>query len=132
MTQSPTPTDQTQEDRAQEDRARDDEAALNAILNKADVPAPPEALKRDILAAYDNVQQQRRDGFAGIGNLFERFRIASAAALASISVLGLTAGAITANSGVALAPEDELYIYADDTFDLALLDDEELDRWAGE
>ncbi len=127
MTQSPTPTDRTPEDRAPEN-----EAVLNAMLDEAGVPEPSATLKRDLLAAYDDVQRNRRDGLAGIGNLFERFRLASAAALASVSVLGLAAGALTANSSVALAPEDELYAYAEDAFDLALLEDEELDQWARE
>jgi hypothetical protein len=122
MTQSPTPTDRTQEDGAR----------LNAMLDGAGVPEPSASLKRDILAAYDDVQQNRRSGFASLDGVFDRFRLASAAALAGVSVLGLTVGVLTANSSAALSPEDELYIYAEDAFDLALLEDEELDQWARE
>ncbi len=122
MTQSPTPTDKPQEDAA----------ALNAVLNEAGVPEPSASLKRDILAAYDGVQQNRRTGFARVSGLFDRFQVASAAALAGVSMLGLTAGVLTANSSAALSPEDELYAYAEDGFDLAQLEDEELDQWARE
>jgi hypothetical protein len=122
MTQSPTPTDKMQED----------EANLNAMLDGAGVPEPSASLKRDILAAYDDVQQNRRGGFASFDGLFDRFQLASAAALAGVSALGLTVGVLTANSSAALSPEDELYIYAEDAFDLAQLEDEELDQWARE
>jgi hypothetical protein len=122
MTQSPTPTDKMQED----------EANLNAMLDGAGVPEPSANLKRDILAAYDDVQQRRRSGFAILGGVFDRFQLASAAALAGVSALGLTVGVLTANSSAALSPEDELYIYAEDAFDLAQLEDEELDQWARE
>jgi len=122
MTQSPTPTDKPQED----------ETRLNAMLDGAGVPEPSASLKRDILAAYDGVQQNRRGGFARVSGMFDRFQLASAAALAGVSVLGLTIGVLTANSSAALSPEDELYAYAEDAFDLAQLEDEELDQWARE
>ncbi len=122
MTQSPTPTDKVLED----------EASLNATLDEARLPEPSANLKRDILAAYDDVQRHRRGGFARLDGVFGRLQLASAAALAGVSVLGLAVGAFTANSSAALSPEDELYIYAEDAFDLALLEDEELDQWARE
>jgi len=128
MTQSPTPTDMTPED----------EAIVDAALSAATVPDARAALKRDILAAYDDEQRKARradngfSGFAGFGGLFAHFRAAAAGALASVSALGLAAGALTANTTATLSPEDELYIYAEDAFNLALLEDEEWDQWVAE
>lgn len=112
-----------------------DEAMVDAFLNAAEDTIPDRVLHQRILSDFDAVARARRmsgDAGAMIGTLFERFRMATAGALAGFCGLGIVAGAATANVSNAVTPEYEFAVYADDAYQLASFTSEEEGGWAAE
>ena len=113
------------------DMTQEDDTLLDKLLAEAPAPAASRDVKQNLLAAFDEVQRGRRqiNSLADLRDLFDRFRFASAGAFAALSVLGVGVGVLTANASYTLTPEDELYIYAEDIFAVALLEQEGIDQW---
>ena len=101
-----------------------DKAIVDEALKDATPVSASDALKRNILADFDEHtregRKQRTGAGFGFGVLFEHVRLASFGAVAGLSALGVATGLLTANAGAALTPEEEFYQYAEGAFSLAL------------
>ena len=114
-------------------QVRAEAEAIDGFLGASTAPPPaPGALKSRILAQYQSFEpglSGRGGALSAIGAGLMRFvdqrALLPAGALASVAGLGAFAGALTAQPGVSLTPEAEVYAYIEDAMTLALLDIEE-------
>lgn len=131
MTLSKPPVNSDHKNMKQE---RDDAAFFKEMFPSGQVPQARSSLKADILAGFDderrlneNVIQSKR----GILEFIRQIPFLQKGALAGAGLLGLAIG-IVAPTNAGLLPEDEIYMYSEETTGLFALADEEYDQWIGE
>lgn len=114
-------------------QARAEAETLDGFLGAATAPPPaPDALKARIIAQYQSLEprlSERRGALsaisAGLMRFFDQRALLPAGALAGVAGLGVFVGALTAQPGVSLTPEAEVYAYIEDAMTLSLLGMEE-------
>lgn len=118
-----------------QEQSNEDTIFFDEILPSVAIPSARASLKADILAGFDEERSSIQSNTKGIWSFFDFiFNTPSIqrGALAGAGFLGLAVGIVAPTTSAGLLPEDEIYMYSEETTSVYGLADEEYNQWIGE